>query len=182
MKFVALAVLAAAGCRGEPGSALEVQTGDRAQDRRSFVPATAFVEYVELPGVRTEVVITLSSHRARCGEWTPLAPTETAVSIVVVTPPDSKPAPGVYPWAGAEAALDGTRVEVPQAVPTVRLGSVRHVLPPGGALRFERVELEQDGTVSGTLDFQFSGDSNRRATSLRGRFTATLCRLSPGPR
>lgn len=166
-------------CRGKSGQPVQLTAGPTAEDRVEFVPHSSFAEYFALDDLRNELRITLTSYPASCEEFA--APSGDNVSIVVnvVTPPGRAPAPGVYPWAG-HAAHGGTptRPERPFAAPTARIGTRGFALPPGGSVELKSLTLELDGRVSGYLAFEFPGDAEQPATSLRGHFDAKLCRLS----
>ena len=65
----------------------------------------------------------------------------------------------------------------PYALPTIRLGHRGLTLPAGGEIQLESVATTQDGRVRGLLDFEFPGDAEHVATSLKGSFEAKLCRV-----
>jgi hypothetical protein len=49
---------------------------------------------------------------------------------------------------------------------------------PGGAVVLNGLSLDKHGSISGLLNFEFSGDAKHPATSLKGRFSARICRFS----
>lgn len=164
----ALLVLAAIGCRSEPPPPIQLAVGSSDSERLEFTPRSAFAEYVELPGVKTELRITLASYEASCERFIPPAPGQASVTVVVVTPPGPGPSPGSFGWHGQSTP--------PYASPSARIGATSHLFPPGGSLELERVELDLHGQVHGRLAFEFAGDAEREATSVRGAFRARVCR------
>jgi hypothetical protein len=160
-------------CRSEPANPLDLAVGSEPRDRTEFSPRSAFAEYVELPGVRNELRITLASYDASCERFIPPGPGQALITIVVVTPDRVVPTPGTYAWNGEAAPAAAVR---PQAAPNVRLGPASYVLPPGGALELTHVELDLQKQVAGRLAFEFSGDATRAATHARGAFRARICR------
>jgi hypothetical protein len=153
---------------------VHVRLGPGADDGLELSPRSAFAEYLELPGQRNELRITLASYEASCERFIPPGPGQASVTVVIVTPPEQAASPGVYGWNGETAG--SARLERAFAAPTVRVGAKSHVLAPGGAVELGRVELDLQGRVEGRLALEFSGDAERPATSVRGPFRARVCR------
>ena len=72
-----LTISVSCSCEEERGADIIISSGMGATTPRSFSPRTALVEYVEVPGVKNELIITLASdsralrgvppRRSRCG-------------------------------------------------------------------------------------------------------------------
>ncbi len=167
-----------AGCQKESPATIQLVVGRDSAEQRSFVPAAALAEYVELPHERNELIITLAGFKASCQRFVPPGPGGASVTVTVVTPPGEKPRVARYAWGGAEAH-GGTedRPERAYAEPTARIGSRSYIFAPGGTVQLTRVALDRHGGVDGLLDFEFAGDATRPATSIKGRFQAKICRL-----
>jgi hypothetical protein len=143
-----------------------------------FRPISSYAEYIVLPGERRELKIALTSYLASCESFNSPGDTDASATITVSTPVDADLAPGTFVWAGHEAhGGSEQRPERAYALPTVRIGHRSQALPPGGELVLESVSSAPDGRVRGTLGFEFAGDAERPATSLKGRFEAKLCRV-----
>jgi hypothetical protein len=143
-----------------------------------FRPISSYAEYLVLPGERRELKITLTSYQASCESFNAPGDDDASATVTVSTPADSELAPGSFVWAGHEA--HGGTEQSPErgyALPTVRLGHHSQVLPPGGEITLESVTSTPDGRVRGMLGFEFAGDAEQAATSLKGRFEAKLCRV-----
>ena len=169
----------AVGCRPEQPSAIQVRVGNGPKAQSSFIPEAALAEYLELPGERNELRITLADYAASCDDYVRPGPGQTYVSVVVVEPAGRDVAAGTYAWSGREAhGGTASRPSRPFAMPKVLLASQSHLFPPGGAVRLSRVSLQHEGRVEGVLAFEFAGDRERDATSLRGNFRAKLCKLN----
>jgi hypothetical protein len=169
---VAAALLVVQGCRSDPPPPpIQLAFGVDPEDRAEFTPRSAIAEYLELPGAKNELRITLASYEASCDRFVPPEKGEASLTVVVVTPSGAQPAKGSYGWNGETAPT-------PQgyAAPTARRGGSSHLFSPGGALELERVELDVGGRVEGRLAFEFSGNAEREATHARGAFRARVCR------
>ena len=143
-----------------------------------FRPASSYAEYLVFPGERRELKITLASYVASCDAFIAPGEHDSSATITVITPADSDLTTGSYAWAGHEA--HGGSEQHPDrayALPTVRLGHESQVLPGGGELQLDSVTSTQDGRVRGLLNFEFAGDAEHVATSLKGSFEAKLCRV-----
>jgi hypothetical protein len=131
-----------------------------------------------LPGQHRELKITLASYETSCDSFVAPSERDSSTTITVIAPIESELSPGSYAWAGQLA--DGGTEQQPErayALPTIRLGHRGLTLPAGGEIRLESVATTQDGRVRGLLDFEFPGDAEHAATSLKGSFEAKLCRV-----
>jgi hypothetical protein len=167
-------LLLVTGCTRKAPFQVTVIDGDRTT---RFPVKSAFAEYVELPGERNELRLTLADHPVSCERWTPLKDGEAAITIVVVMPPDTRPSVTTYGWTGLPAP--GEALRAPYALPKALLGSQSRLFEPGGSLRLSAVQLDVHGTVSGTLAFEFPGQGDRPATRVDGTFEAKMCRYAP---
>jgi hypothetical protein len=170
--------LTALGCRARGASPVYIVAGPEPSDHVEFRPLSSYAEYLVLPGERRELKITLASYQASCDSF--VVPTEhdSSATITVSVPVATDLTPGTYAWAGP-LAHGGTeqQPERPYALPTVRLGHRGLTLPAGGEIQLESVATTPDGRVRGLLDFEFPGDAEHVATSLKGSFEAKLCRV-----
>jgi hypothetical protein len=173
------ALLALAGCRAKTSPPVQLVAGPTSAERVEFVPRSAFAEYYELDGLRSELRIVLTSYPSSCDNFAVPRESEISVAVTVVSPAGIAPEPGTYVWSGHEAH-GGTpaRPERAFAVPTARIGPRAFPLPEGGSVELRSVARELEGRVSGYMAFEFAGDAERAATSLRGGFDAKLCRFS----
>jgi hypothetical protein len=178
--LAALACVAtsAAACKKELPGHVQIFAGPAASDHVEFKPRAAFAEFFELPGYRSELRLTLASYPGWCDDFVPPKAGETSASVTVSWPDGVAPGPGSYAWLGASAHGDRARPDRAYALPTARLGRRALLLPPGGSIEIESLELKENGHVTGLLGFEFPGDAERVATSLRGSFTARICRVS----
>lgn len=143
-----------------------------------FRPLSSYAEYLVLPGERRELKITLTSYQASCEWFNAPGDGDASATVTVITPADAELAPGSFVWAGQEAhGGSDQHPERAYALPTVRIGHHSQVLPPGGEIVLESVTSTPDGRVRGMLGFEFAGDAERAASSLKGRFEAKLCRV-----
>ncbi|MEP7050397.1 MAG: hypothetical protein ABJB12_08600 [Pseudomonadota bacterium] len=153
-------------------------TGPDPSDHVEFRPVASYAEYLVQPNQRRELRITLASYRTSCDSFVEPTDRDTSATITVIAPLETELGPGTYAWAG-HAAHGGTeqQPEQPYALPTVRLGHRGLVLPAGGEIQLETVTTTQEGRVRGLLSFEFPGDAEHAATSLKGSFEAKLCRV-----
>jgi len=135
-----------------------------------------FAEYVSLPGDHNELRLTLASYPASCDRWVAPSEGETLITVVIVLPPQTTPAPGSYSWSGIPKTDEPLRASY--ALPKAHFGTRARLFEPGGAIRLTRVQLDPHGTVAGTLAFEFPGEADRPATRVDGNFEARVCRLS----
>jgi hypothetical protein len=142
-----------------------------------FAVKGAFAEYVELSGERNELRLVLANHPVSCERWIAPKDGDLGVTIVLVLPPEARPAPGTYGWTGLPPA--GEPLKAPYALPKAQLGTRSRLFEPGGALRLSVVQLDVHGTIAGTLAFEFPGQGDRPATRLDGSFEAKMCRYAP---
>ena len=170
--------LAAFGCRARGVPSVYIVAGPEPSDHVEFRPLSSYAEYLVLPGERRELKITLASYQASCDSFVVPSEHDSSATITVTVPGASELTPGSYAWAGQVAdAGSEPQPERPSALPTIRLGHRGLTLPPGGEIQLESVATTQDGRVRGLLDFEFPGDAEHIATSLKGSFEAKLCRV-----
>ena len=170
--------LALGGCRERGHAWVYVVAGPDPSQHVEFRPASSYAEYVVYPGARTELKITLASYAASCDAFVAQTEKDASATITVIAPAGSELGPGTYQWAGHEAhGGSEQQPERPYALPTVRLGRQSWVLPAGGELELKAVNAKQDARVRGILGFDFPGDGEHVATSLKGSFEAKLCRV-----
>lgn len=176
-----LAVLAV-GCRRDVPDEIRLTVGPSAGENVVFTPESAFAEYLQLPGEHDELRITLAGYAASCDHFVAPGPGLASVTVTIATPWETEPGPGLYAWAGHEAH-GGTpaRPNHAYAVPTARVGRRGFVFPPGGSITLTRVDLDPHGRIDGLLAFDFPGDADHAAMSLRGRFSARICRFEKAP-
>ena len=170
--------LTALGCRKRDASPVYIVAGPEPSDHVEFRPISSYAEYLVLPGQRRELRITLASYVTSCDSFVAPADHDSSATITVIAPVESELSPGSYAWAG-QAAHGGTeqQPERPYALPTLRIGHRGLTLPAGGEIQLESVATTQDGRVRGLLNFEFPGDAEHVATSLKGSFEAKLCRV-----
>jgi hypothetical protein len=165
------------GC--ERASAHEIALVEGTATTR-FTISSAFAEYLELPGSRNELRITLADYPVSCERWVPPKDAQTAVTLVITFPFDTKPAAATYPWAGAPPPAEP--LHEAYALPKVQRAGLSRLVEPGGTVQLSTVQLEPRGTISGTLAFEFPGDAERPATRISGGFDAKICRVTLAPR
>ncbi len=169
-------------CRSAGAPRIEIETGSGASSKVSFEPKSAFFEYLEVPGQRNELEITLASYQVSCERYVPPAESQASVRVVVVTPAGAPPAAGTYPFSRVdEAATAYSKPEQPRAVPKTFIGKQSQLFQPGGMIRLTRVSLDREGVLEGILGFEFAGDAAHPATSIKGSFRAKICRVSHAP-
>jgi len=177
-----LGLLAAltAGCEEASAPPVELVVG--VGEPVLFKPQVAFAEYVELPGLRNELRITLASYEASCERFIPPEAGQAVVTVVISTPPSLAIQPGSYTWAGPELrGLSGSVQEHPVAEPTARIGAKSYLFGPGGGVQLQVLNLDQYGEVSGILSFEGPAAAQHGATRIRGRFRAKICRSNRAP-
>ncbi|HVU00499.1 MAG TPA: hypothetical protein VHE30_02065 [Polyangiaceae bacterium] len=174
--ILAFVALGASACQDRPLHEITVVDGVKT----TRIPVrSAFAEYVELPGSRNELRITLASYPVSCERWVEPGAADSLVAIVVVSPPGKPPQAGTYAWTGLPPA--DQPLAAPYALPKAVLAGGSRLFEPGGALRLSAVQLDPHGTVSGTLAFEFPGDGERVATRIDGSFEAKACSVSLAP-
>jgi hypothetical protein len=166
-----------AGCSQKPKYDVTILEGGAAT---RFGVTTAFAEYVELPGSRNELHLTLAGYAASCDAWVPPKPGESAVTVTIVLPPNVRPAVASYAWTGIPN--DEEPLKAPYALPKALFGASSRLFEPGGLVRLSTVDLDPHGAVSGTLAFEYPGDADHPATRIDGGFEARLCRIQLAPR
>jgi len=93
------------GCDKPPElGVLELTLPEDQGKRVELVVRSAFAEYVELPDLRNELRISLTSYETFCDPYRAPGPNDTRVTLTISTPPSAKPAPGSYPWRGLSHA------------------------------------------------------------------------------
>ena len=163
----------------EATAMVELKLGPNASLERNFEAVTSLAEYIEVPGAGNELRLTIASYEADCDAFKPPGPEQASVSIVIATPTGVAPTPGVYPWSGHEAhAGEVHNPTKAYAFPTARIGSKSYLFQPGGGVVLKELDLGKHGNVTGLLNFEFSGDAKNPARSLKGRFSARMCRFS----
>lgn len=165
-------------CRPRAASPVYVVAGPEPSQHVEFRPLSSYAEYLVLPGQRSELKVTLASYATSCDSFVLPAEHDSSVTITVIAPAENELGTKSYAWAG-HAAHGGSeqQPERPYALPTVRLGHFSSVLLPGGEVELQSVATTQDGRVRGMLNFEFPGDADHVATSLKGSFEAKLCRV-----
>jgi hypothetical protein len=165
-------------CRARGGAEVYLIAGPEPRDRSEFRPVSSYAEYLVLPGAHRELKVTLASYATSCDSFVEPGDNDASATVTVITPADTELGPGSYVWAG-HVAHGGTeqRPERAYALPTIRLGHRGFVLPAGGEIQLESVATTQDGRVRGLFAFEFAGDADHVATSLKGSFEAKLCRV-----
>jgi hypothetical protein len=170
--------LALSACRPHRGAELYAIVGPNPEQHVEFSPLSSYAEYLVIPGVRRELKITLASYKASCDSFVEPGDRDTSATITLIVPADVELGPGSYVWAGHEAhGGSEERPERPYALPLVRLGHHGFVLPAGGEIQLDSVATAQDGRVRGLLNFEFAGDGDHAAASLKGSFEAKLCKV-----
>jgi len=170
---LALAPLIALGCNERRPH--EITITDGATTTR-FATQSEFAEYVEIPGDHNELRLTLAGYVASCERWVPPRAGETSVTVVIVSPADAPLAPGAYAWSGIPKPDEPLKAGY--ALPKAHIGPRSRLFEPGGSIRLTKVQLDPLGAVSGTLAFEFPGETDRPATRVEGTFEARICRLS----
>jgi hypothetical protein len=169
---VATAALTA-GCERPPAHELTVVDG---VTTTRFRIRSAYAEYVDLPGLRSELRLTFASYAVSCERWIPPRDGDSAVTVVIALPADSHPTATSYPWAGMPP--QGEPLHEAHALPKALLGSRSRLFEPGGSIRLSAVQLDPHGSVSGILAFEFPGDSEHPLTRVDGAFDAKMCRVT----
>lgn len=171
-------LLGSSACHGQSHPPLYLVAGPEPRQHVEFRPLSSYAEYVVYPGIRSELKITLASYAVSCSSFIEPGASDASATITVISPAQNELGPASYGWAG-HAAHGGSeeQPERPYALPTVRLAHESFVLPPGGEIQLESVATTQDGRVRGMLNFEFAGDADHAATSLKGNFEAKLCRV-----
>ena len=170
--------LAALGCRKRGASPVYIVAGPDPSEHVEFRPVSSYAEYLVLPGQRRELKITLASYETSCDSFVAPREHDSSATITVIAPVESELSPGSYAWAGQPApGGNEQQQERSYALPTIRIGHRSLTLPAGGEIQLESVATTQDGRVRGLLDFEFAGDAEHVATSLKGSFEAKLCRV-----
>jgi hypothetical protein len=181
----AIALLVSVACKGEkPKDSIELVVPDGSGRTLDLAPRSAFAEYVELPDSGNELRLTLASHEVSCERYVAPGPDDTVVVVTLRLPSGQKPRPGSFastPPLAEDAGTSAATVARSYAAPVVRRGGKAYPLAPGGTLELSFVELGANGGVRGALAFEFPGDGTRAASSVKGKFSARLCRSDEAP-
>lgn len=165
-------------CRPEPAPPIQLVVGNDPTKRLTFSPESALAEYVEIPGSGNELRVTLAGYKAACEQFVAPNKRQALVTVTIVNPAGVFPTRGPYGWDGHPAhGGTATAPERPYSLPSARIGPKNFVFQPGGAIQLTDVVLERAGKVAGLLAFDFSGNAEREASSISGRFEAKICRL-----
>lgn len=165
--------LVALGCDRAPAHQVTIVDGATVTH---FQARSAFAEYIELPGQRNELRLTLASYAVSCERWIPPRDGDLALTVVITTPAEVRPTTGSVPWSGIPAPDEP--LQAPFALPKALLGHRSRLFEPGGAIRLSAVQIEPHGTVAGVLAFEFPGEAERPATRVEGAFDAKVCRIA----
>ncbi len=143
---------------------------------------SAFAEYVSLPEVRHELRITLTNYESSCDSYQLPQEGQYAVIVTIATPPDQPPAIGLFDWLGHEAhGGPPDRPERAYAVPIVRAAGRAYEFRPGGGIELKELGTSEGAAIRGLLSFEFAGDADHPAQSIKGSFVARVCRSLPSP-
>lgn len=170
-------LLPLSACRDESHGNVKLTLGAGDANTVEFQIRSAHAEYLDLPELRRELRITLSSYETSCETYVPPGEGETALIVTIATPPSAAPTVGTYDWAG-HAVHGGTpdRPERPYAVPVARIGSRGQEFHPGGSIELKELGTSEGARVRGLLNFEFPGDLDRAAQGIKGSFVARVCR------
>lgn len=180
LQFILVFLGGILSCNQQGASPIELGVGHG--EPRQLVPVVAFAEYIELPGLRNELRLTLADYEASCERFVPPPEGKAVVNIVVATPPNQPIQPGNYTWAGAE--LRGNQAGLqqhPTAEPTARIGGQSFLFGPGGMVQLQTLRLDTYGEVVGVLGFEAAATESRGPTRIRGPFRAKICRSNRAP-
>lgn len=164
---------ALAACRDSGGPEVHIILGPRPSDEATLVPRASLAEYIEISPTEGALLLTLSSEERTCEAGAASGPDASSLSIRVALPAGSKLELGAYPMLGAGQSSDR-----PHALGTVKLKGHRRELPPGGELVLSKIDANPQGTLEGMLKLEFTGDAERAATRVSGRFLAHFCRVN----
>ncbi|MBX3181553.1 MAG: hypothetical protein KIT72_13220 [Polyangiaceae bacterium] len=169
------------GCEASPRAPVQLALG--AGEPLVLTPKVAFAEYIELPGLRHELRLTIADYEeASCEAFVPPREGQAMLSVVIATPPAAPIVPGTYAWAGAELRGSSASQQVhPVAEPLARVGEQSYLFEAGGGVQLQVVNLDAYGEVSGVLAFEAPAQAARGPTWIRGRFRAPICRSAPAP-
>lgn len=127
-----LLALITLGCDKPPElGVLELTLPEDQGKRVELVVRSGFAEYVELPDLRNELRISLTSYETFCEPYQPPGPEDTRVTITITTPPATKPGRGTYPWRGlSRAVTEEPKLDTPPGAVT---GLVDVAAPPAAS-------------------------------------------------
>jgi hypothetical protein len=179
----ALSLALGGACRSErQRDVLELVLPDGSGRTLSLAPRSAFAEYVEVPDATNELRITLATHDVSCERYVEPGPDDTVLVVTLKMPPTEKPRAGSFASTPPLPGDAGTNaVSRAYAVPVIRRKERGYALPPGGSMELSFVDLGRTGAVAGAFAFEFPGDGTRPASSVKGKFSARLCRSEEAP-
>ncbi len=130
-----LLALVTLGCdKPQDLGVLELTLPEDQGRRVELVIRSSFAEYVELPDLRNELRISLTSYETFCDPYRPPGPDETRVTLTITTPPSAKPGPGTYPWRGlSHAAAEEPKLDTPEGAVTGLVEPAAAPPAPSGA-------------------------------------------------
>ena len=119
------------GCDKPPAfGVLELTLPEDQGKRVELVVRSAFAEYVELPDLRNELRISLTSYETFCDPYRAPGPEDTRVTLTVSTPPNLKPAAGSDPWRGLSHAPEmEPKLDTPPSAVTGLVGGAAAPAP-----------------------------------------------------
>lgn len=143
-----------------------------------FRPRSAYAEYLELPGLRNELRVTVSSYPTTCERYVKPRGDETIVQITLRLPPDAAPDKARYPSLGGAGTLaPDAKIDDATASVFVRHGKQAYSFLPGGVLDITRAKLSAHGFVWGEASFESAASSTQPEMQLTGEFRAGMCRF-----
>jgi len=182
LALLATAEWASISCRDNSPASIQLMTGASAEQQVSFVPKSAFAEYVELPTGGDELRITLANYELNCDTYASNPDAGILVVHTFLLPVGQHFAVGTYPWPGlprGEKSSDGNfDLKSPVVMPVIRQGKLSIPLLPGGNVDIQRINLERQGEVAGVMRLEQSGGDGQPPTRLFGSFAARVCRTS----
>ncbi len=152
---------------------MSILLGPHPADAATLVPRASLAEYIEISPDESVLLLTLSSEERSCEAPATSSPDAISLSMRVALPAGSKLEAGAYPVIGA-----GQAPSRPHALGTVKLKGRRRELPAGGELLLSNIDASPQGTLEGVLKLEFTGDAQRPATRVSGRFLAHFCRVN----
>jgi hypothetical protein len=168
--------LAAFACRSqEAPSTLVLALPDGSGTHGELAVRSAFAEYVELPDLRKELRITLSSYALSCEEYVAPGPEDIALVVTIIVPAADPLVPGVFTSAAASLPDAGAKLTRASSFVVARRGARSFVFPPGGSIELREIDVTPTGAVRGLLAYEFPGDGVRPAAGARGKFDARIC-------
>jgi hypothetical protein len=168
-----LALCLLSGCRDNAAAPIRIDLGPAPADELTLIPKASLAELIEISPTETALLLTLSSAERTCEALADTDATAAVVAIRLLLPAGLQLKPGSFPLV-----QDGQSTDKPRVLSTVKLQGRRTELRPGGELTLSQVDVSPQGSVEGLLKFEFTGDAERPATRVSGRFLAHFCRIS----